>query len=1755
MTIERTPEFFEDAEQGFYNYGVGAPGSLSVRDGSTLTMDTQGQAGPYLVIGREAAGDGAVTVTGAGSRIDLISGGSATEGASVSVGRNGGAGALTVQDGATFAISDPTGADGSGATDGSEYLWVGRGADAMGVVRIDAATFDYGGTGVVSAIGREGGRGEMHVTDGGFFSMRSTSDGAQDFTLLRVGADDGDGLMAIDSAMALIQAGRQAEALVAIGFQNGEGRVQIDGSTDMPNRDGLFLTGSAQSPWVGLRVGAQGTGEIEMNGGSLAVANIGRDILREGGTADQDGVGGSAALDVGFAGGTGSLQGAGSQLYVGGHTEAQARFGHGAGSEGTLALSAGSLLTVQGIETGAILRVGHDGGRGSMTLSGEGTRIFLDGRGADRSSNLEIGSRGEVHEGTEGEALIEDGAAVDIAATRFDANLLVGVQGADGTLTIDDASLTLDGARFASIRIGGISWPFEDDQSGTGTLTLQNGARLTATSGEGNSSNIRIGGGDEASEGTLRLLGGSVMDLGGNAFAGVAYPEDGFAGGRGTLALAGDETRLHGLRTLLVGSDSAEGQVTVSDLAHLDIGGLNQSSDATMLIGHRADGSARMEIDNAAVTVQAGNGINDAGQGFEAYTSIGFMGGDGEVTITGDALADPRAPASSLLGAAAHGLVQYGGRETPFSTIDIGRGAEETTGTGAVTMTGGVFGTRNDMLVPGVNLGGEGGGANIRIGLENGEGQLEASGGAYVFSKAGADYAGLETGRGMNADGTRNEGLFSLTEGSRLDLSSIGADAWALIGHEGGRGEWLLADSHAHIAGGRFAGFRIGSHWFDAENPGQESGVGTLRMEDGASVRVEAGQDATLWVGGGIGGEALAEIAGGATMDLDGEARGFVMVGGMAGFLPGTGGSGALSVEGAGSALRGVQDMLVGFNAGSGALTIADGGQVQVTASEDRAGGEAFVGVGGGRVRPDEPATGANGMLQVSGADSQLQIAGQALAALDLGVRGIGEGSVTDGARLTIAAEDPAEGAARLVLGRGGGAGSLEVTGAGSLVSVTAAESAISMGLQGEMPVGDSQAWLTVADGGRVETDGLLLAGRDDGPSGTVQIRLDDGSIAAQLVRINEGAVLAGRGTLEGIAGAPFVQMQGAALRIGDLGAEGGGLQDAIGAMTVIGNVAKADGAAWFDIGADDHDSLSVEGVFAMSGGTLRARWLDGETGLGSTGVRLIEASGGVVLDAVTEDLMSDDHRLELRAEGTELWLVGPEGEEDPDPSPPPVALPPGWRDWFDWLDSPGGAAPPLPGQGSGGGSRGDPHLVTFDGAAYDFHAAGEYVLTRATDGSGLEVQARMAPVAENASANIAAAMRLDGSAVMVAGGRAEPLVIDGVATALEDRETLALGQDLVYRTGNTWHLIHTGDGDTETGFSAVSVTVNGTRVDIAISLDPALQGQVEGLLGNFDGDPATDIALADGTVLERPLRFDDVYGAFRDDWRVDSEAQSLFSYDPGEGPDSFYLPDYPTAMIGLDSFDPDRVAAVEAAVEAAGLMPGTLGFQNAVFDLLLTDDDSYIDSARPTQAIVDSRPEEAPPLDVPDTDGGGLEGLLTLSGVLTGPDGGAMAGTMVTFRPEGRSVNLMRSTREEGEFAFQLSEGASGQLDAMRAYDPAEGDRNITAGDALDVLRIAVGLTPSFGPAAPQNYIAADIDGDGRVTAGDALEVLRHAVGLPAENVPRWVFFDAETDWDGLGLSAANTQVPAGIPVEALAGDTGIGLTGILLGSMAEVV
>ena len=129
-----------------------------------------------------------------------------------------------------------------------------------------------------------------------------------------------------------------------------------------------------------------------------------------------------------------------------------------------------------------------------------------------------------------------------------------------------------------------------------------------------------------------------------------------------------------------------------------------------------------------------------------------------------------------------------------------------------------------------------------------------------------------------------------------------------------------------------------------------------------------------------------------------------------------------------------------------------------------------------------------------------------------------------------------------------------------------------------------------------------------------------------------------------------------------------------------------------------------------------------------------------------------------------------------------------------------------------------------------------------------------------------------------------------------------------------------------------------------------------------------------------------------------------------------------------------------------------------------------------------------------------------------------------------------------------QVARGSDVYLNADKPIDVAS-DKSIKAYDALQALRLAVGLNKSDGTAEWHDYIAADINKDGRVGADDALNILKFAVGLTEGPSADWVFVDGDADWSGIGRR--NTSYEEGIWLEDVVSDMSVNMTSILVGDV----
>ncbi|MBP9805096.1 MAG: VWD domain-containing protein, partial [Candidatus Accumulibacter sp.] len=256
------------------------------------------------------------------------------------------------------------------------------------------------------------------------------------------------------------------------------------------------------------------------------------------------------------------------------------------------------------------------------------------------------------------------------------------------------------------------------------------------------------------------------------------------------------------------------------------------------------------------------------------------------------------------------------------------------------------------------------------------------------------------------------------------------------------------------------------------------------------------------------------------------------------------------------------------------------------------------------------------------------------------------------------------------------------------------------------------------------------------------------------------------------------------------------------------------------------------------------------------------------------------------------------------------------------------------------GYSWGDPHYVTADGLAYDMQSCGEFVFvetSKANDPMPVTVQTRTALYGPNASVNTAVATLVDGHRVTINTLEDQPLRVDGQITTLSSGNAISLGAGQIHYTSGVYSVVYPSQ-------ERLIVSDHGSYIDVRFCASASRpDGSLRGLLGNFDGNAANDLATRGGTVFSPTISFSDLYGSFANSWRI-SQAESLFDYRPGESTASFTGPDCPSSATSLHLVNPDCAAEATSFLDAAHVTDPTLRAA-AILDYGLTCNSEFLQS------------------------------------------------------------------------------------------------------------------------------------------------------------------------------------------------------------------
>ncbi|XP_038044296.1 uncharacterized protein LOC119718996 [Patiria miniata] len=247
------------------------------------------------------------------------------------------------------------------------------------------------------------------------------------------------------------------------------------------------------------------------------------------------------------------------------------------------------------------------------------------------------------------------------------------------------------------------------------------------------------------------------------------------------------------------------------------------------------------------------------------------------------------------------------------------------------------------------------------------------------------------------------------------------------------------------------------------------------------------------------------------------------------------------------------------------------------------------------------------------------------------------------------------------------------------------------------------------------------------------------------------------------------------------------------------------------------------------------------------------------------------------------------------------------WHQWFDvvpWLclcklsnnckeyykyrpsDDCSNYEPPRP-----AGGTGDPHVTSFDGYKFTFNGAGEFLMASSAV-KNLTFQARMERYRNtNASVYTAFVFQTNDSSkvqVQMSNIHETLILVDGEPLRLDSLPVK------VHHLRGVRIRFNSNMNKINVAFNsgiAVTVYIDTEMMSFIAQLDTKFQGQIQGLLGNLNGNPDDDLQFPNGTILEPGSSLKEIH-EFGLEWLVAPE-ESIFTYISPFDYNTYYLPEF----------------------------------------------------------------------------------------------------------------------------------------------------------------------------------------------------------------------------------------------------------------------
>ncbi|XP_028415599.1 sushi domain-containing protein 2-like isoform X2 [Dendronephthya gigantea] len=205
-------------------------------------------------------------------------------------------------------------------------------------------------------------------------------------------------------------------------------------------------------------------------------------------------------------------------------------------------------------------------------------------------------------------------------------------------------------------------------------------------------------------------------------------------------------------------------------------------------------------------------------------------------------------------------------------------------------------------------------------------------------------------------------------------------------------------------------------------------------------------------------------------------------------------------------------------------------------------------------------------------------------------------------------------------------------------------------------------------------------------------------------------------------------------------------------------------------------------------------------------------------------------------------------------------------------------------------GTRGDPHLSTFDGTFYTFNGYGEYVLLKVSNGSELEFQGRMVPILDNKgrttratalTAFVIKGVTSDTVQFEFNNRRSIDVLVNGERVEFDEQTRLDFTGVFIVKQNESIFRTYSTPG------VAIVVTSVEDFLTYQISVPSRFKGKTAGLLGFWNDDKDQEFLLPNGSFIDTNSSYRTIHNEFGQKWIVDRN-KTLFTYHVGKSYDSF---------------------------------------------------------------------------------------------------------------------------------------------------------------------------------------------------------------------------------------------------------------------------